>query len=65
MMFSCLTVFPFIMPCHYLSEVCSFKMRDRKRVGLNGRGGGEELGGVEGGETVIMIYQVRKESIVQ
>jgi hypothetical protein len=30
-------------------------MRDRKRMNPNGRGDGEELGGIEGGETVIRI----------
>ena len=29
----------------------------------DGRGGGEGLGGVEGGETIIRIYYVRNESI--
>jgi hypothetical protein len=31
-------------------------MRDRKTMELDGRGGREELGGVEGGDTVIRIY---------
>jgi hypothetical protein len=30
-------------------------MRDRKRVDLEGRRGGEELGGGDGGETIIRI----------
>lgn len=30
-------------------------MRDRKEVELDRRGGGEELGGAEGGETVIKL----------
>ena len=47
----------------YLLEACSFLMRDRKGVDLDGRRGGEELGGVEGGETIIRIYYVRKKSI--
>lgn len=38
-------------------------MRDRKGVGLGQRGGGEGLGGVEGGETTIRIYCVIKDSI--
>lgn len=33
-------------------------MRDRKKVNLNGRVGGEELGGGEGRETIIKIYHV-------
>jgi hypothetical protein len=39
-------------------------MRDRKGVDLEGRGGGEELGGVEGGKTIIGIYCTREESIL-
>jgi hypothetical protein len=35
-------------------------MRDRKKVNLNGRVGGEELGGGEGRETIIKIYHVRE-----
>jgi hypothetical protein len=35
-------------------------MRDRKGVDPEGRGGGEELGGVEGGKTIIWIYCMRK-----
>lgn len=31
-------------------------MRGRKGVDPKERGGGEELGGVEGGETIIKIY---------
>ena len=34
-------------------------MRDRKGVDLDGRGGGEELEEVEGGETIIRICYVR------
>lgn len=33
-------------------------MRDRKGVGLGGRGGGEDLRGVKGGKPVIRIYYV-------
>lgn len=51
--------------CH-LSETCSFLMRDRKKVDLEGkRGGGEGLGGMKGGEIVIKIYCTRKEPIFQ
>jgi hypothetical protein len=36
-------------------------MRDRKEVDLGERGGGKELGGVKGGETIIrMCYRRRK-----
>lgn len=48
--------------CYFL-EACSFLTRDRKGVDWDGRGGGEGLGGVEGGETIIRIYYVRNESI--
>lgn len=34
-------------------------MRHRKGVALDGKVGREELGGVEGGETIIRIYYVR------
>lgn len=47
-----------------LSVMCScylmFLMSDRERVNLE-RGGGEEMEGVEGGETLIRTYCVRKE----
>jgi hypothetical protein len=39
--------------------VC-FLRRDRKGVHLYGRGGGEKLGGIEGGETVISTYCMKK-----
>lgn len=35
-------------------------MRERKGVDLEERGGKEELGGIEEGETIISIYCVRK-----
>lgn len=35
-------------------------MRDRKRINPDGRGGGKELGGVEGGKTIIRVYFVRR-----
>ena len=39
-------------------------MRDRKGVDLDAREvGGKEPGGVEGGETVIRIYYVRKKNL--
>jgi hypothetical protein len=40
-------------------------MRDKKGVDLDGRRGGEELGGVEGGETIIRIYYVEKNPYFQ
>lgn len=48
---------------YYPLEACSFLMWDRKGVDPDGKGGGEELGEVEGGETVIRTDFVRKESI--
>lgn len=38
-------------------------MRDRKGVDTDGRGCVEELGGVEGGETIFRLYCVRKKSM--
>lgn len=39
-------------------------MKDRKQVDPDGRGGMEEFGGVEEGESIIRIYYVGKESIL-
>jgi hypothetical protein len=47
-----------VLFCCYLLAVCSFLIRGRKRVDLDGRRGGEELGGVEGGKTAIRIYRI-------
>lgn len=41
-------------------EACCFLTRDRTQVGLDGRGGGKEVGGVEGEENIIRIYCMRK-----
>jgi hypothetical protein len=41
-------------------EACSFVMRSRQEVDLEGRGGGKKLRGVEGKETIIRIYCIRK-----
>lgn len=38
-------------------------MTDRKGGDLDGKGGSQKLGRVEGGETVIRIYYMRKKSI--
>jgi hypothetical protein len=35
-------------------------MRDRKEADLHGRRCGEELGGIEGGETITRMYCVKK-----
>lgn len=34
-------------------------MRERKGIDANVKGGGKELGGLEGGETIIRIYYAR------
>lgn len=38
-------------------------MRNRKGMDIEGKEQGEELGGVEGGETLIGVYYVRENSI--
>lgn len=48
--------------CHLL-EACPFLMRDRNVVHLDGRGGGEVLGGVEGGKMLFTLYYTRKETM--
>lgn len=45
--------FYFVMLVCYLLAACSFLIRGKKGVGLDGRGGREDLGGVEGGGTVV------------
>jgi hypothetical protein len=42
-----------------------FLRRDRREMDLDGRGGGEELQGFEGGKDVIKIYYVRKKIYFQ
>ena len=59
-----LFIFYFFMFGSYLLEACSLK-RDGKGVDLKGRGGDEKGGGVEGGESIIRIYCLRKESVFQ
>ena len=49
-------IFYFVIFGCYLLEACSFLMRHKKEMDLDGRGGGEEIGKVEGGETIIRIY---------
>ena len=56
--FSC-----YILYYYYPLEACSFLMRRKKGSGSGWEGSGEELGGVEGGETIIGIYCMKKESI--
>ena len=47
----------------YLLEACSFLMIDRKGVDPEKRRGGEELGGVQGRESIIRVYCIKKDSI--
>lgn len=53
----------FAMFGFYFLQACSFLMGDRKGVDPEGRGSAEELEGAEGGETVIRMYWMKKESI--
>lgn len=63
-----MTVFYFIFlyfilfDCHLL-ESCSFLMKDRKGVYLEGRGGEGNPGELEVGESITRIYCMRKKSV--
>jgi hypothetical protein len=46
-----------------LLETCSSCGRNEKENRSGGEVGGEELGGGEGGETVVRVYCMREESI--
>lgn len=48
----------------YLLKACSSLIRDRKGADLDERRGREELGEVERGETVLRLYCMRKESVL-
>lgn len=50
--FFSLIIFCFVMLCCYLSEAFYFLVRDRRGSGFGGIGGGQKVGGVEGGETL-------------
>lgn len=52
------------MFCCYLLKACSFLMKARKGEKLDGRGGLEELGAVEGMEAVFRLYCMTEESMV-
>jgi hypothetical protein len=54
-MVSIYLIFYFVMFICYLPAACYFPVRDK-----NGRGGRDELGGVEGGETIFRYYCMRK-----
>lgn len=56
-------IFYFVMFGCYLLAARSFLMKDRKGGDLEGKGGGEELGEVRRGETLIRIYCMGRESI--
>lgn len=47
----------------YHLEACSFLIRDSRGVDPEGREDGEEVGVAEGGESVILIYSLRKKKI--
>lgn len=57
-----ITNFKFDMLYCYFLEACSFLTRARKGVNPDGKGSRENLGGMEGGETVIRVYYIIKES---
>jgi hypothetical protein len=44
-----------------LLEPYSFVTRDTRGVDLEGKENGENLGGVEGGKTIVGMYYMRKE----
>lgn len=52
-------IFYFVRFCCYLLDACSFLIKDINGVDPDGRGGREEVGGVEEGKTVIRIYYMR------
>lgn len=56
-------LFYFVMFGSYILEACSFLMKGRKGVNLEGRGVWEGLDRIEGGETIIKIYYMRKEIV--
>lgn len=56
-----LIIFCFVMIDCYILKAYFLLMRDRKGMDPEGGRGGEELGGLEGGDTVIRIYCIRKE----
>jgi hypothetical protein len=59
----CLITFYFVMFDWCLLEACSFLMGDRKGVGPEGRGGGEDLGEGEGEGTVMGIILLEKKNL--
>lgn len=53
-------IYYFVIFDCYALEACSFQMRDRKGEDPDERGGEKEPGGIEGGETIIMVHCMRK-----
>lgn len=53
----------FSLFCFYIIEACSFLMRNGKGVDLDGKEG-EECEGVEEGKTILRMYNMRKESLL-
>lgn len=47
LLFICVSLLPL--------KICSFIMRDKKNIGLDGKEGAEKLGRTEGGENVLRI----------
>lgn len=48
--------FDFVTFYYYVFETCSFLTRDTREVHPDGKVGGKELGGIEGGESIIKAY---------
>lgn len=59
-----LCILYFVLLYYYLLEACSFIVRDRTGMDPDERGGGEELKGTDRKETIIRIYHVKNESIL-
>ena len=53
----------FITYCLYTLEARSFPMRDRNGMDSDGGEGKKDLGGAEGGQTVIRTHCIRQDSI--
>lgn len=49
-------IFDFVTFHCYVFEFCSFLTRDRRKVHPDGKVGGKELGGIEGGGSISKAY---------
>lgn len=59
-----LLYFIFLCFIYTLVETCSFQLREKQNGSASGEwGGGEKLGEVEGGKTVVTFHFIRKESL--